>query len=60
MKTFKFLKKAKKNPGIKQLQYDGLKKWNVAESPMPANIIWENFGQKVAFDTLKDYMAYML
>lgn len=27
---------------------------------MPANIIWENFGQKAAFDTLKDYLVNLL
>lgn len=35
-------------------------KWSVINSPMPSNIIWHKFGQRVPFDSIIDWFLVLL
>ena len=45
---------------VKKFKKLNLDNWSFMHAPMPSNIIWDNFGNKIAYDYLTDFLLNVL
>ena len=44
----------------KKFKKMNLNNWSIIHAPMPSNIIWDNFGNKIPYDYLTDFLLNVL